>query len=87
MSPALVQALQRLVVVAVVGALSAVGLNLTILNGALGSQAVLLIPILTAIIDAVLKYLGGATVPVVNNIAVARKPYGPGLDKPPFWAV
>ena len=85
MSPALVQALQRLLVVAVVGALSAVGLNLTILNGALGSSALLLLPILTAIIDAALKYLGGATVPASSVSSVA--PRGYGLDKPPFWSV
>ncbi len=84
MSPALVQALQRLVVVAVVGALSAVGLNLTILSGALGNTALLLIPILTAVIDAALKYLGGPTIQVANA-AVARA--GVGIDKPPFWSV
>ena len=84
MSPALVQAIQRLVVVAVVGALSAVGLNLTILNGALGSQAVLLIPILTAAIDAVLKYLGGATVPATNITGVD---YRSGINWPHLWSV
>ena len=57
MSPALVQALQRLVVIFVVGGLSAVGLNLTILNGALGNTALLLIPVLTAVIAAALKGL------------------------------
>jgi len=83
MSPALVQALQRLLVVAVVGALSAVGLNLTVLNGALGSSALLLLPILTAIIDAALKYLGGATVPVATASLTSAK----YQDSPPFWAV
>ena len=85
MSPALLQALQRLLVVAVVGALSAVGLNLTVLNGALGSSALLLLPILTAVIDAALKYLGGPTVPA-SSVAGAH-PQGYELDTPPFWAV
>lgn len=83
MSPALVQALQRLVVVAIVGALSAVGLNLTILSGALGNTALLLIPILTAVIDAALKYLGGATVPVATA-SLTSVGY---QDSPPFWSV
>jgi len=82
-SPALVQALQRLVVVAVVGALSAIGLNLTVLNGALGNTALLLIPILTAVIDAALKYLGGPTIQA--NSAISR--VGVGINKPPFWSV
>ena len=81
MSPALVQALQRLVVIFVVGGLSAVGLNLTVLNGALGSNALLLIPILTAAIDAVLKYLGGATVPVGSASFSASLG-----DWPHFWS-
>ena len=81
MSPALVQALQRLVVIFVVGGLSAVGLNLTVLNGALGSNALLLIPILTAAIDAILKYLGGATVPVGSSSFSASLG-----DWPHFWS-
>lgn len=85
MSPALVQALQRLLVVAVVGALSAVGLNLTLLNGALGTNAVLLIPILTAIISAALKYLGGPTISA-GTASVAQADNRTGADKPPFWA-
>ena len=86
MSTALVQALQRLLVIAIVGALSAVGLNLTVLNGALGTNAILFIPILTAIIDAALKWLGGATVPqpALDNYALSRD-YK--QTKPPFWAV
>lgn len=82
MSPALVQALQRLVVIFVVGGLSAVGLNLTVLNGALGDSALLLIPILTAVIDAILKYLGGATVPVGSGRLSLSEP-----DWPHFWSV
>ena len=83
MSPALVQALQRLVVIFVVGGLSAVGLNLTVLNGALGSNALLLIPILTAAIDAILKYLGGATVPVSSS----SRAFSSAPAETPFWAV
>jgi len=86
MSPALVQALQRLVVIFVVGGLSAVGLNLTILNGALGNTALLLIPVLTAVIDAALKYLGGPTVPV-SNAAVTRAGHKAGVEWPDFWSV
>jgi hypothetical protein len=82
-SPALVQALQRLVVVAVVGALTAVGINLTVLNGALPNAA-LLIPIITAVISAVLKFLGGPTIQVANA-AVARARVG--VESPPFWSV
>lgn len=82
MSPALVQALQRLVVIFVVGGLSAVGLNLTVLNGALGANALLLIPILTAAIDAVLKYLGGPTVPVGFATSAELK----NSEWPPFWS-
>ena len=84
MSPALTQALQRLLVVAVVGALSAVGLNLTVLNDALGANALLLIPIFTAVIDAALKYLGGPTIPASNAglRATARS-----VETPPFWSV
>jgi hypothetical protein len=82
-SPALVQALQRLVVVAVVGALTAVGINLTVLDGALPNAA-LLIPVITAVISAVLKYLGGPTIQVAHA-AAARA--GAGIDKPPFWSV
>jgi hypothetical protein len=85
MNPALVQALQRLLVVGVVGALTAVGLNLTVLNGALGSSALLLLPILTAVIDAALKYLGGATVPATNVAAVGYK--SSGIVWPRFWSV
>ena len=82
MSPALVQALQRLVVIFVVGGLSAVGLNLTLLNGALGSNALLLIPILTAAIDAILKYLGGATVPAnAPTLGMTNNPRWPH-----FWS-
>jgi hypothetical protein len=83
-SPALVQALQRLVVIFVVGGLSAVGLNLTILNGALGNTALLLIPVLTAVIDAVLKYLGGPTIQVANAAAARART---GVESPPFWSV
>ena len=82
MSPALVQALQRLVVIFVVGGLSAVGLNLTVLNGALGSNALLLIPILTAAIDAILKYLGGATVPADSTAVSVSLGHGPS-----WWSV
>jgi hypothetical protein len=85
MNPALVQALQRLLVVGVVGALTAVGLNLTVLNGALGSSALLLLPILTAIISAALKWLGGATVPATNVAAVGYK--SSGIIWPHFWSV
>lgn len=81
MSPVLVQALQRLVVIAVVGALTAVGLNLTVLDGAL-PNAVLLIPVITAVISSVLKYLGGPTVPVATASLAPRY-----QDNPPFWAV
>jgi hypothetical protein len=83
MSPALVQALQRLVVVAIVGALTAVGINLTLLNGALPNAA-LFIPVLTAVISAALKYLGGATVPAAS---VATATLGYETVEPPFWAV
>lgn len=83
MSPALVQALQRLVVVAVVGALTAVGINLTVLDGALPNAA-LLIPVITAVISAVLKYLGGPTIQVANA-AVSRARVG--VESPPFWSV
>jgi hypothetical protein len=82
-SPALVQALQRLVVIAVVGALTAVGINLTVLDGALPNAA-LLIPVITAVISAVLKYLGGPTIQVAN---AATSRAGAGIDKPPFWSV
>jgi len=85
MSPALVQALQRLVVVAVVGALTAVGVNITLLNGALPNAA-LLIPIILAVIQGALKYLGGATVPV-TVVAGVRVGVAPGVKSPPFWAV
>lgn len=81
MSAALVQAIERLLVVGVVGALSAIGLNLTVLNGALGTNAVLLIPILTAVIDAALKYLGGATVPAPTGATLA--PRGGGVS---WWS-
>ena len=81
MSPALVQALERLLVIAVVGALTAVGLNLTVLNGALPNAA-LLIPIITAVIEAALKYLGGATVLATSTSrAFSTKP-----AESPFWA-
>ena len=83
MSPALTQALERLLVIAVVGALTAVGLNLTVLNGALPNAA-LLIPIITAIIEAVLKYLGGATIPIGNASASANKSL---FVWPHFWSV
>jgi hypothetical protein len=85
MSPALTQALQRLLVIAVVGALTAVGLNLTVLNGALPNAA-LLIPIITAIIEAVLKYLGGATIPIGNGYASASANKSL-FDWPHFWSV
>jgi hypothetical protein len=81
-SPALVQALQRLVVIAVVGALTAVGLNLTVLDGALPNAA-LFIPVLTAVISAILKYLGGATVPAASAVGIV---YG-STEKPTFWSV
>ena len=84
MSPALVQALQRLLVVGVVGALTAVGVNLAFLNGALPNAA-LFIPILTAIISAALKWLGGATVPATNVAAVGYK--SSGIAWPRFWSV
>ena len=84
MSPALVQALQRLVVIFVVGGLSAVGLNLTVLNGALGATALLLIPVLTALIDAVLKFLGGPTTPVAN-VSVSRAGRAV-FDWPHWWS-
>ena len=83
MSPALVQALQRLIVIAVVGALTAVGINLTVLNGALPNAA-LLIPVITAVIEAVLKYLGGATIPAGNASVSANKNL---FDWPHFWSV
>jgi hypothetical protein len=83
MSPALSQALQRLVVVAIVGALTAVGINLTVLDGALPNAA-LLIPVITAVISAVLKYLGGPTIQVANA-AVSRARVG--VESPPFWSV
>lgn len=85
MSPALLQALQRLVVIAVVGGLSAVAANLTVLDGALGTNALVLIPVLTAVIDAVLKYLGGPTVqaPSASTPMLSAAPLA---DRPPFWA-
>jgi hypothetical protein len=85
MSPAVTQALERLLVIAVVGALTAVGANVTILNGTLPNAAYL-IPVITAIIDAVLKYLGGPTVPV-DNAAISRAGFKAGLDWPHFWSV
>jgi len=88
MSPALVQALQRLIVIAVVGALTAVGINLTVLNGALPNAA-LLIPVITAVIEAVLKYLGGATIPASPTLPAdayfAKK--AASFDWPHFWSV
>ena len=81
MSPALTQALQRLVVLAALGALTFVGANLALLNGALPNAA-LIIPIITAVISAALKYLGGATVPVATA-SLTSIGYA---DKPPFWA-
>ena len=83
MSPALTQALWRLLVIAVVGALTAVGANVVILNGTLPNAAYL-IPVITAIIDAVLKYLGGATIPVGNASVSANKSL---FDWPHFWSV
>ena len=88
MSPKLVQALERLLVIAIVGALTAVGINLTVLNGALPNAA-LLIPVITAVIEAVLKYLGGATIPAARVLPAdayfSKK--AAGFDWPHFWSV
>ena len=83
MSPALVQALQRLLVIAVIGALSAVGVNLTLLNGTLPNAAYL-IPVILAVITAALKYLGGATIPA-SNIGLQTAAWE--AESPPFWSV
>jgi len=89
MSPALVQALQRLIVIFVVGGLVSVGANLTILDGALGSLGMVLIPLFTAGIDAILKLLGGATIPAARALPAdayfSKK--AAGFDWPHFWSV
>lgn len=63
MDERLVQALIRLLVIGAVAFLSAIGANLTILQGAVADPvfASLVVSVLTAIISAVLKYLGGVT--------------------------
>ena len=83
MTPALQQALQRLLVIGAIGALTAVGVNLTLLNGAL-PNAVYLIPVITAAITSILKLLGGATI-VVSNSGLKVGNYG--LKGPSFWSV
>lgn len=61
----LVQALIRLVVIFVTAGLAAVGANLTILKDAVSDpiMAAAVVAIITAVISAVGKYLGGATAP------------------------
>lgn len=61
---ALTQALIRLVVIFVTAGLGALGANLTILQDAVTDPifASTIVAVITALISAVLKYLGGATV-------------------------
>jgi hypothetical protein len=79
---ALIQAIERLVTVAIVAAIGAVIANITVLNNVLGSNALILIPVITAVLDAILKYIGGATMPVNAPSAGLTKP-----DRPHWWAV
>ena len=82
MSEALIQALERLVTIAVVAAIGAVIANITVLSNALPQNAVLVIPIITAVLDAILKYIGGPTMPTASmRVGLAA------ADRPHWWAV
>ncbi len=82
MSEALVQAVERLLVVFICGGIAALlAVNFAPLGTALGQYSVLIIPILAALFNAILKYLGGATMPVSTlrtGILAA--------DRPHWWA-
>ncbi len=81
-SSALMQALQRFVTVFVVAGLSAILANITILNGAIPDpiMASAIIAIVTAFIEAILKWLGGPVQPAPAGIAA-----GPATV--PWWSV
>ncbi len=82
MSQGLAQALQRLVTVFLVTGLAAVGANLTILNGAIPDpiMASAVIAIVSAVIEAILKWLGGPVVPAEEAVALSP-------SEVPWWAV
>jgi hypothetical protein len=92
-SETLVQAIIRLVVVFIVAGLTAVAANLTILANAVSDPiySALVVAIGTAVISAILKYLGGPTqpvTPVVEPVAAlgrAASAAGTVVVKRPNW--
>jgi hypothetical protein len=84
MNEALVQAVERLITIFVVAGLVAIGADLTILKDAISDPtlATFVFAIGTAVIDAVLKYIGGATMPTASmKVGLLAS------DRPHWWAV
>lgn len=88
MDERLMQALIRLLVIGVVAFLSAIGANLTILQDAINDPvfASLVFSVVTAVISAILKYLGGITTQPVTTDGV-RSADRKGVRRPNPFAV
>lgn len=79
-----VQAVKRLVVVFVCGGIAAIlATNFAPLENVLGAYQPLVVPILTAVLQGILKVLGGPTVTLARGVSSALSA-GP---TPPWWAV
>lgn len=73
MSPALSQALIRLVIIFLTAGVAAIGANLTILQEAITDPVLsaMVVAVITAVLSAIGKYLGGATQPVEPTVGRA----------------
>jgi hypothetical protein len=84
----LVQALIRLVIVFITAGLAALGTSLTVLQEAISDPilASTIVAVVTAVINAILKYLGGATSQPVTEEGV-RASNRRGENRPNVLAV
>lgn len=80
------QALERLIVVFVCGGIAAIlATNFAPLQTVLGQYEPLVVPILTAVLQGILKALGGPTVPLAAvKVAVTSIA---SSDRPHWWSV
>jgi hypothetical protein len=79
---ALIQAIERFIVLFIIAGIGAVIANISLLNGVLTPAEQAFVPVFVALLDAILKLLGGATMPVNAPSAGLTKP-----DRPHWWAV